>query len=345
MNLENAFSAHEELLLRENGFQGPYKVLQLKAGRNNQVFQVSERSGAQVVIKRYFQHENDQRDRLEHEWRFLEYAYQVARHLVPRPLARCDDSRVALLEWVEGDVFTGPIAPEEVHAAISFSRLLNPEDREDLASNLPIAADACFTWEDHLGLLKRRLERLEQIRVTEVREFVRRELIPIAAETIQTVSGIVETGEAMAIGERIVSPSDFGYHNALRMDSRPPCFLDFEYAGWDGAGKMVADFFSQPRIPVSLEFLGDFENALRPSLSPRELNALQRGWPALLAIHALKWCCILLNDFLSVDGERRQFAGIPAGQSWQFKKTQAYYEAVCVPRVNTCEKRMCLLSL
>ena len=50
--------------------------------------------------------------------------------------------------------------------------------------------------------------------------------------------------------DRCVSPSDFGFHNALREPSGRLRFIDFEYAGWDDPAKLVCDFFCQPAVPA-----------------------------------------------------------------------------------------------
>ena len=49
---------------------------------------------------------------------------------------------------------------------------------------------------------------------------------------------------------RCLSPSDFGFHNAIRRASGELCFIDFEYAGQDDPAKMACDFLCQPEVPV-----------------------------------------------------------------------------------------------
>ena len=42
---------------------------------------------------------------------------------------------------------------------------------------------------------------------------------------------------------RTLSPSDFGFHNALRTPAGTMVFLDFEYFGWDDPAKTGFGFF------------------------------------------------------------------------------------------------------
>ena len=95
--------------------------------------------------------------------------------------------------------------------------------------------------------------------------------------------------------------------------------LNFEYAGWDDPAKMIGDFFSQPAIPVSLKHFDIFcSEALGYSKNKDELA--ERG-RLLLPLFQIKWCCIILNEFLPDAVRRRQFAN-PTSDPWQRKRLQ-----------------------
>jgi hypothetical protein len=94
--------------------------------------------------------------------------------------------------------------------------------------------------------------------------------------------------DSIAPKERCVSPSDFGFHNAIR--TAPGIrFIDFEFAGWDDPAKATLDFNLQPRVPVA--------KVGSPLLSAWPLEqrqaVLSRCQP-LRPILRLKWLCILL---------------------------------------------------
>ena len=92
---------------------------------------------------------------------------------------------------------------------------------------------------------------------------------------------------------RTLSPSDFGFHNAIRRDDGELIFLDFEYFGWDDPAKMISDFVLHPAMELS------------PSLKARFVANTAGGNPVLMErletvfpLFGLKWCLILLNLFL-----------------------------------------------
>ena len=127
--------------------------------------------------------------------------------------------------------------------------------------------------------------------------------------------------------DRCISPSDFGFHNALLRDNGKISFIDFEYAGWDDPAKMIGDFFSQPAIPVSLKHFDSFiSGALGYSKNNYELAQRAR---LLLPLFQIKWCCIILNDFLPDDARRRHFANPNLEplqrKRWQLEKSQQLF--------------------
>lgn len=321
----------DESLLGDAGFESPFVASQLTAGRNNQVYRITDLRNRSVVLKRYFHHEGDRRNRLEHEWKFLVYGAERAAGFIPKPIGRSLESRVALLEYIPGEIYDQEPTHAEVRKAIRFIECLNENLDSVDRDRLPVAADACFEMTDHIRLLEHRLKRLERATDPRVISFIREDLSPRARTVIEWVERLeprIRKSPAM------VSPSDFGFHNAVRRsDNSRPCFLDFEYAGWDSAEKLIADFFSQPDIPIAERFLPEVLDRLQPIVGADSHRQLVEFTPSLLALHALKWCCILLNDFLAVDSARRSFSGNLTSEDLQFSKVQTYFETVCLPRV------------
>ena len=103
-----------------------------------------------------------------------------------------------------------------------------------------------------------------------------------------------------------MSPSDFGFHNALLDSLGRLCFFDFEYAGWDDPAKLVGDFFCQVEVPVSRRFLAGFAEGIA-STYPQP-DALIERIQLLFPVYQLKWCCIVLNEFLPAGRARREFS-------------------------------------
>ncbi|HCY84918.1 MAG TPA: aminoglycoside phosphotransferase family protein, partial [Desulfobacteraceae bacterium] len=104
---------------------------------------------------------------------------------------------------------------------------------------------------------------------------------------------------------RVLSPSDFGFHNAIRTE-KGLSFFDFEYAGWDGPIKLVCDFLCQPEIPIPVDCMADIAGRVG-DLSGMGGDILDNVRD-LMPIYRIKWVCIQLNEFLPGDRDRRAFA-------------------------------------
>jgi hypothetical protein len=97
--------------------------------------------------------------------------------------------------------------------------------------------------------------------------------------------------DAMDKQQLVISPSDFGFHNAISTASGVR-FIDFEFAGWDDPAKAVADFMLQPRIPLHLKTSPLLEAV------PSETRALvSKRVMVLTPILRVKWLCIILSVF------------------------------------------------
>jgi len=128
-------------------------------------------------------------------------------------------------------------------------------------------------------------------------------------------------GLAEALSVRLISPSDFGFHNALKADDGRISFVDFEYAGWDTAGKLVGDAFNQVKVPLPMSAYAGFRDRIAALFArPRDVA---RACDALLPVYGIKWVTILLNEFLPVGAKRRDFAQTGPSRALQLEAARA----------------------
>jgi hypothetical protein len=291
-------------------------IERLRGGANNRVFLAQSESG-RFVIKQYHRDVRDQRDRLDPEFAFLRYAWNIGIRVVPQPIACDTEQRLGLYGFIDGTPFapgqTIGIGNSEIDAALDFVRQLNRHREQGHA--LPPGAESCFCLDDHLTLIARRIERLRTLdRSTphgdEAHDLVTAEVIPAFA---RVEAGILSRAAALGVARgavlpfeaRCISPSDFGFHNAIRRDDGAIAFCDFEYAGWDDPAKLVCDFFCQPAVPVAPMLFPVFAAGVAELMG--EEQGVER-YAMLLDLYRLKWICIIMNDFLPAGRARRHFA-------------------------------------
>ena len=321
MSLERFRRAVADLIAAV-GFRGDFSLHPIIGGANNRVFRV-EVNGSCALLKAYFQHADDPRDRLGAEFSFSRFAWENGLRCLPQPLGCDRQNRLGLYEFVEGrQLLPHEVKEGAVRQALDFYRELNRHKRLPGAKALPEGSEACFTIADHLRCVERRLQRLRKVDDSsgincQAVHFIRNELAEAwsgVTDSVRKRAG--ELGLALAAEivpqDRCLSPSDFGFHNAILSDDGRLRFIDFEYAGWDDPAKTVCDFFCQPALPVSLDYYDMFVEEVISDLSEPEKH--RQRIALLLPVYRLKWCCILLNDFLSVGSERRRFAGSAVDQ-------------------------------
>ncbi len=285
----------------------------LPGGRNNRVFEVDD-GDRRALLKWYFAHRDDTRDRLGAEFGFVRFAWDQGIAAVAEPYACDAGERLALFEFVDGRrPVPGGIGAGPVAQAAAFFDALNRHRHVPAATDLPLASEACFSLEDHLGTVTRRVERLSAMPVGddldgEAAALATSGLMPALTDVRNRIEGADGWGDGdLPARDRCLSPSDFGFHNALVEADGTVRFVDFEYAGWDDPAKMVCDFFWQPQVPVPDELWPAFTEASLAGFDGAERLAARAR--LLHPLYGLKWCCIALNEFLPVGDDRRRFAG------------------------------------
>lgn len=308
LSMENELNLPMEAvrdLVAKTGLGGPFHIEPLAGGRNNRVFRI-ESAGRLLLLKSYFHHDKDRRDRLKREFQFLQCLWSNGIRAVPEPVAADYGHRLGVYEFVRGrKLRVQEIQDRHIDQAIAFCRSINLLKNTAWAQQLPAASEACFSIAEHLGSVDRRVERLKTMPVasdidTQARHFLREELIPLWNIVRGRVRSEYERNRLLhknlQPASRCLSPSDFGYHNALMEESGMIRFLDFEYAGWDDAAKLVCDFANQPDMLLPEELSFRFQSAVINE--DEESESLRRRILWLTPVYQVKWACILLNDFL-----------------------------------------------
>jgi len=310
-----ALLADAAMLADRSGRAEPVRLVPLIGGKNNRVFEVALADGSHCILKSYFSDPRDVRDRLGAEWAFLSYAWARGVRTVPEPLASDCAKRLGLYARLPGQkLLPGRVQACHVEAALDFVLAVNAPPH-DAARSLPQASEACFSIAAHIATVDRRVAQLgtldpEAPLKPEVERFVGGSLTPAWNRTRGRVEATaarlgLPLARDLDPADVIVSPSDFGFHNALA-DGSVLGFLDFEYAGRDDPAKLVCDFFCQPEVPVPQ---GYFPRAVERIMSGLALPALHRErFAMLLDLYRIKWTCIILNHFLPLGAARRSFA-------------------------------------
>ncbi len=290
----------------------------LGGGRNSRVYRVTCRSGRRYAAKSYAHHPADERDRLTVECSSLQFLRRHGLTSVPEPIASDPVLSYAVYEYIEGERLpSSAVTAREIDEVVAFLTALRGLCNRPGSNALPAAAEACFSAAALVECIERRVDRITgatwgdaPVSHGALHAFLKERFLPALKEIVEWCRCGLE-GEGipfdreLAMEARTLSPSDVGFHNALRRGNQL-VFLDFEYFGWDDPAKLVADFVLHPAMDLSVAMKRRFVSELLARWdAPRDVTT---RLAFLYPLYGLKWCMIFLNEFVPQDLFRRDFA-------------------------------------
>ena len=299
-------------------------------GRNNLAFCVTSRE-KKYFLKYYNQNHQDGNKKLSAEFDFLTYAALICKsRYVAKPVACDSEHGLAVYEHIEGSRFDSSfkITESEIKHTLQFIEEINRKQFLCEAQNMQLAAEACFTLKDHIRVLDNRMTALKAIEAHndvehEAKEIIDRQLIPLWEQEKKKIESSADFSSNFLLREeKIVSPSDFGFHNALYLENGDVKFVDFEYAGLDDPAKLVCDYFNQVEVPVPLKYFDFFSQSIAEMFDVSGNLVLRIK--KLFLLYRIKWCCIILNYFASSERRKKEFVGkvTEVNQALQLQKAK-----------------------
>lgn len=314
MTGESAFQETIRILIRRELGKEAIALERLEGGRNSRVFRIECRDGCFFAAKAYFQSPDDLRDRMGCEYHALAFMKEEGIREVPAPLCKDPDRKIAVYEFIPGEPLSGnSIGEGEIDQAVDFLSRLKKLASHDEARYFGPASEACFSIDQIERNVQARFDRLVKAASEKpsLASFLTNDLTPVRKEVMAWARGFcrekgLETDREIPLALRSLSPSDFGFHNALRRLSGGLVFLDFEYFGWDDPAKTVSDFLLHPGMKLTATLRQRFFEGMMGAFA--DLGGLADRVRAVYPLFGLKWCAILLNEFTREHNERRIFA-------------------------------------
>jgi len=292
MTISSAAVPDVDAICRERLGTPALSVDRIGAGRNSRVFRVALADRV-VVVKFYRRDAGDTRDRLATEFGALQFLWDNGVRAIPRAIADDREHYCAIYEYLDGRApHAAEVAAADIDALVDFLASLQP--LRGKAGAIGVASEANFSLSALTRHVRSRADRLRNAAAGKgLAAWFEQSFDPLLAEV--QAAGADETDE-IDQAKRTLSPSDFGFHNAIRRPDGSLAFVDFEYFGWDDPAKTVVDFLLHPGMALA--------DALKKRFADRFLQAfafvpgLRERARIVYPLYGLKWCLILLNDFL-----------------------------------------------
>lgn len=292
-------------------------IQKVPGGINSEAFKVSSNCGNEYFAKIYRSRKDDRRKRLIAEFYGLSFLWQNGIRNIPEPLLVNQDEGIAVYRFIKGR----KIKPKEVTAAdidqaADFASRIHSLSVSEGALNQPVASEACFSVREYMDCISRRAGRLKKagkkgIIFDSLNGYLKGQFTPLF-DIVRKEAGAKAAKLGIDIDKRLhksrqtLSASDFGFHNAIRLEGGRLFFFDFEYYGWDDPAKLISDFYLQPAVPVPSGYRERFFERVRKNYC--EGRSLERRISIIYPLLGLKWCLIMLNVFLHIDNSENHKA-------------------------------------
>lgn len=282
-------------------------------GANSRVFRMRCAAGGTYALKSYPSADDDPRNRLETEVAALRFLDRHGVIRVPKIAALSPSDRIVLFHWIAGTAFED-VTPADIDDALGFVETLRGLNSQAGADKIALASEACLSPQDIVDQIDGRIGRLQAFGAADksLATFLDG---PFFAAYREILAWARDGLEGSGIGffdqirneERTLSPSDFGFHNALRTAAGEPVYLDFEYFGHDDPVKLTADFLLHPAMQLAPSQKTRFASGVSKIF--KDYSHFLTRLQYLMPLYGLRWCLIILNEFVPASWARRRRAG------------------------------------
>ena len=279
-------------------------IEKLKGWGNSAIYKIYLSNGNKLALKMY--PEVSYHDRLTSEFQSTKIFKELNISNVQKPESFNSNLGIATYDWIEGERVSN-YGVKEINAALAFLNTLHQNTKKLQFKEFPMAADACPMGLDIERQIKRRLLQFNKLTVkySELEQFLKNDFKPLFDEIIDWSQSSWPSSSEYKVpinkNELILSPSDFGFHNALRSKDNKLIFHDFEYFGWDDPVKLISDFSHHAAMSLSHDEEQLWFSGVSAIYGKHLLERLSAAWP----LYGLNWCLIILNEFKDEVWNRR----------------------------------------
>lgn len=268
-------------------------------GRNSCIFLLTSNKKDKYILKYYKYDIYNTRNRLKSEYTAIQFMTKIGIKNIPHIYYSDEKFNFSVFEFIEGRKIKN-ITSYHIDKAVEFIKNINEFRMSTEAGNLMEAAECCFHIEQLLNTINTRLFWLRTKGIDEYKLGLSNLLDALYLFYNKFKMQYYDLIKKFSRHEirhidKIISPSDFGYHNALETTNNI-YFIDFEYFGWDDAAKLISDFIFHPAMNISYNLKKYFVKKMLNIFHfvPNLKEKLILYCPFV----GLNWVLRLLNEFL-----------------------------------------------
>ena len=295
----------------ESGVNKRVKTVHMISGRgNSRIYKIKMNSGQEYAGKLYPDPTFDDRNRLEKETKACRFLHSNKIKSVPELIWFEKKLNFGLFEWINGKEINN-ITDDHINHAAEFVKSLEKLSKHTSRDDFKLASAACLSGQMIEEQIRNRYKTI--LKFTDLYFDLRSFLVndfSHAFEKILCKSKKIWPGAFdtyLSDNYQLLSPSDFGFHNAL-LTKDGLKFLDFEYFGWDDPIKLICDFLLHPGMVLTNKHKTLWLNMMEEVFI--EDSNFHLRLSASYCLYGLCWVLIMLNIFIKDSQEKRSITGL-----------------------------------
>jgi len=237
-----------------------------------------------------------------------------------------------VFDWIDG---TTPSAHHgSIQQAIEFATRLRKMHLSGVELT-PLASEACLSIREIFDQVDKRISALKNNPHPALTRALEDTISPLRRRLEEWVGdqwSLDRQTVEVPLSSQTLSPSDFGFHNAVEKSDGTLCFIDLEYFGRDDPVKLIADFLWHPGMDLSdTQKKFWLEKMFQVFGEDTELtDRFLTSWP----VFGLRWALILLNEFREdgwkkrLDASHRNSAKLAGRKEEQLAKALGICEMI-----------------
>lgn len=217
--------------------------------------------GSDYTIK-HFAESDELKDQFEREYHFYRLLKFLQIKTAPSLLGSSHQG--ILLSRIAGrGIRENEIDHSAIKKALDFIISINHNGGFSFSQTSPKATHSCLSIREHLSEVASQIAKVQKWQKDvnpQTESLIQNEMSPLWERVLGNILSQFQTAgmdidRELSREEAVISPGEFGFHNALFTKDREIYFIDFDRSGWDDPARFLGNFFTLgPFVPKEIHW-------------------------------------------------------------------------------------------
>jgi len=284
-----------------------YDLSQLTGSLSHRVYKCKGNDGNFYLMKYYHRPDPTSDVNLVNEYNSSLFMWNHGINQIPEPVNIDVNTRISIYRFINGSrLDPKDVGEEQIGQLVDFLSALHDLSKVEDSAEMTPAGESFFSLDQLFAEIDNKIESLKSYDESnpygiELKCFIESNLMK-GLESLKSDASMLYESYDLSDSDLILyewttlSPSDFGFHNALLDDDGKLFFLDFEFFGRDDPVKVVSDFILRPEADLNKKLYFAFLRRIIP-IYQKEERTFKERLESIFPLIAVKTLLLPLADF------------------------------------------------